>query len=414
VKHKKRRLRSRRNTAHSSCVTVSPPSREEETAGVQHVGENEVYTAIAYAGDSKECVKLPKRAPILLINSKTYGTLRCLMDKFPHTEWGMYLLGNVDEDGDGICSSHLIPRQRVSTASVLPDSSVDGVVCWLHSHHGMGAWHSGTDREHANYPFIATVSLQQGKFDISSKKRIMLPCCNKYVLVDTDVQYYFSDVEEENVADENITTPAPATVTPSGQMTFAGPYTYYNNSVPKDSHLYHPVGHPCKFGIAEKSEGCQWRCRAATKNYYKESKQHIFCDEQRAKAIATDKANTSPTITFPHSSSTPAPRESETEVETKPFAPACREGLAIYAINGEKVVAVRSGDICPAKGYACQLSCRHAISGRTIEQGANVIFCVRKAEARRQAALEEIYAERAEEPSSADDFRAPDLPVESD
>lgn len=414
MKHKRRKLRGRRGTAHSSCVAVNPPSVEEEAGCVQHVGENEVYTAIAYAGDTKECVKLPKRAPILLINSKTYGTLRCLMDKFPHTEWGMYLLGNVDEDGDGICSSHLIPRQSVSTASVLPDSSVDSVVCWLHSHHGMGAWHSGTDREHANYPFIATVSLQQGKFDISSKKRVMLPCCNKYVLVDADVQYYFSDVEEENIADENISTPAPTpvAVAPSGQMTFAGPYTYYNNTVPKDAHLYHPVGHPCKFGIAEKAEGCQWRCHAATKNYYKDGKQQIFCDEQRAKAqLQTSKPN-APTATYPPSS-TSAPREPETEDKTKPFAPACREGLAIYAINGEGVVAVKAGAICPAKGYACQLNCRHAVSSRIIEQGVHVVFCVRKAKERRQAALDEIYAEREAEPTPAGNL-FPDFPVESD
>jgi hypothetical protein len=406
---KKRKFR-RRTTAHSSCVAVTPPT---EDMHVQHVGEDEVYTAIEYAGDKRECVKLPERAPILMINSTTYGVLRCLMDKFPHSEWGMYLRGYIDEDGDGVCSSHVIPKQRVTGASVLPDSTVDDVVCWLHSHHTMGAWHSGTDREYANYPFIATVSLQQGKFDISAKKRITLPCCNKYVLVDTNVQFYFSDAEEENIAEENIKSPPPV-VTSGGQL-YLPDYQYQTLSEePEDANKYHPVGHPCKFGVAEKQEGCRWRCRAAVKNFYKDKTQHILCDEQRARALAEAKAretasrkSTSPEIhplamTYPPNSAS-ASRESETEEErneTKPFAPACREALAIYSLNGEKVVAVVAGTVCPAKGYACQISCRHAISCRRIEQGINVVFCVRKAEARRQAALEEIYAENPVEPET--------------
>jgi hypothetical protein len=317
----------------------------------------------------------------------------------------MYLIGHVDDDGDGICTSHQIPKQRVTGASVLPDSNVDNVVCWLHSHHGMGAWHSGTDREHANYPFIATVSLQQGKFDISAKKRFMLPCCQKYMLIDTNVQFFMSDNEEEAVAERNINDRI--AVAPGGQITIGYPqhelgtnWGYiYHDTIPKDKDKFNKEGAKCRFGLEK--DGCRWQCRAATRKYHDNGSDFFFCDEARASSIAAEKTKSSTSILLHPPVPMSSGRESEQEAEridnfpNRPFADAAldTEALAVLSIANKPVVPVEVGEVCQAKGYSCHIGCRHALMTKTLKSGMNVVFCTRKAEERRNEALQIAYAE---------------------
>ena len=403
---KRRRTRGRK-VAHSSCVIVNPPSQT-----VTQSPTEEVYDGLLYAGESHNCVKIPATKPILMIDSETFGILRCLADKYPNSEWGVYLIGEVDKDGDGICSSHLIPKQHATSGSVLPDSNVDNVVCWLHSHHGMGAWHSGTDRQYANYPFIATVSLQQGKFDISAKKRFVVPCCNKYILIDTDVQFYFADAEEETVAETNILhqaqLPAVSAIPTAAavdafdddwhQRMFGGDgvhNVYHGTNVPSDPERYHPVGTKCELGLEE--DGCKWACHFATRNYYKNGKQHIYCDKERAQARVNHPVSQQG---WPHGLPQPmGARESETERKRwdkhpdRNFAAATKnkEALSIVAIGGTEIVAVDEGTACPAKGINCYISCPDAVSCRPVRTGERVVLCSRKAKERRNAAIEAVY-----------------------
>jgi len=401
-----KKQRRRRRVARSNCMVVNPPSQTIVPSPTE-----EVYDGLLYAGESHNCVKIPATKPILMIDSGTFGVLRCLADKYPNSEWGVYLIGEIDKDGDGICSSHLIPKQHTTGGSVLPDSDVDNVVCWLHSHHGMGAWHSGTDRQYANYPFIATVSLQQGKFDISAKKRFLFPCCNKYILVDTDIQFYFTNEEEEITAETNILRQkAPQTVIdyPSiaatdvdwEQISGSG-YVSHGNIVPANSKKYHPIGTKCEFGLEE--NGCKWVCHFAVKNYYKDGKQQIFCDRERAQARTSH-----PIAQQGRFLGSPQPmnaRESETESKRfdkypdRPVADATknRDGLAIVSLGINWVVAVDEGTPCPVMGHACTVTCRNAISITPMCNSKRMVLCVKNAEERRTAALATFHENTTKE-----------------
>ena len=75
-----------------------------------------------------------------------------LMDKFTHTEWLAYLIGNINDDVVYI-DDIVIPKQEVTTVNVFVDSD-NGIgvetIGVIHSHHDMGNEFSHTDDEFIN------------------------------------------------------------------------------------------------------------------------------------------------------------------------------------------------------------------------------------------------------------------------
>jgi len=92
-----------------------------------------------------------------------------LMKKFSGKEWG----GVCDVDKKGILGNFRIPEQEITTTSVefKEDIKCD---CYIHSHHKMGAFHSGQDdKEFRN---LTNLSIVISDNDICGSYRTKLPC----------------------------------------------------------------------------------------------------------------------------------------------------------------------------------------------------------------------------------------------
>ncbi len=98
-----------------------------------------------------------------------------------YTEW-LYLSNQVGEKEwagvftikDGTVADFKIPEQEISSASVefKEELGGNGIV---HSHHGMGAFHSGQDERHCRNLYDYSIVVSNGKGYVASK-RIELPC----------------------------------------------------------------------------------------------------------------------------------------------------------------------------------------------------------------------------------------------
>lgn len=97
-------------------------------------------------------------------------------------EWGVYLVGAVDEDGDAVITDIEIPEQQVSAAQyrVVTPTTNPEAIGMIHSHVSMGAFMSSDDNERANYPLYGTISKAGGGekvgVEITMKLRVDLPC----------------------------------------------------------------------------------------------------------------------------------------------------------------------------------------------------------------------------------------------
>jgi len=106
--------------------------------------------------------------------------LKLLMEEFTDKEWMGYLVGlQYDE---GICVTDLVipphEESNYSSAEAEPFNIPDDCVGVIHSHHKMGAFHSGTDHDHvdSNFPCSITVAVSGGKLEFSTVAVIHTPC----------------------------------------------------------------------------------------------------------------------------------------------------------------------------------------------------------------------------------------------
>jgi hypothetical protein len=104
----------------------------------------------------KEC----KVKPLVKIPWAMYCTWVFLAKKFK-TEWFIYLKGTFDAArNEWTITEGYIPRQRVNQAHVDIDSSevLPDTIGTIHSHNVMGAFFSGEDRAHFNWPVEMVVN----------------------------------------------------------------------------------------------------------------------------------------------------------------------------------------------------------------------------------------------------------------
>jgi proteasome lid subunit RPN8/RPN11 len=107
-----------------------------------------------------------------------------LMDEFQRMEWLGYLVGTI-KGTKHFVEDMIIPEQEVTTASVtVLGSPPEMCIGTVHSHHTMGAFTSGTDKEHlvGNHPVCMVVSDSKTIATV----RLETPC-GRLVAVDATV-----------------------------------------------------------------------------------------------------------------------------------------------------------------------------------------------------------------------------------
>jgi proteasome lid subunit RPN8/RPN11 len=111
-----------------------------------------------------ECETCPEIVLKIRFLQSKWQDLQTLMKRMNEKEYAAYLLGYIQEDGIPYVTDYYIPEQEVSACEadisevVIPEELQDLRLGWLHSHHGMGAFHSGRDEMSMNYPLNVVIS----------------------------------------------------------------------------------------------------------------------------------------------------------------------------------------------------------------------------------------------------------------
>jgi proteasome lid subunit RPN8/RPN11 len=118
------------------------------------------------------------------------GELLGTLLREPSQEWAVWLVGTRSENGlDVVVDGAKVPTQRRSVGNVvIPQMEIPSeVVGVLHSHHGMGAFFSGTDNQEFNTRYALSIVISS-KYDQNEKPatwfgfrykaegRVLLPC----------------------------------------------------------------------------------------------------------------------------------------------------------------------------------------------------------------------------------------------
>lgn len=121
------------------------------------------------------CSKAPN--PDILFDSRLWQSIVGLCERF-NTEWMAYLIGDKRQDGDYAIEKLSFPEQTAGGAHVKREPDADfrppeRTVGVIHSHVGMQAFFSATDKAHANWPVEIVVN-RKGEYEVST--RVELPC----------------------------------------------------------------------------------------------------------------------------------------------------------------------------------------------------------------------------------------------
>ena len=106
--------------------------------------------------------------------------IELLMKEYPHQEWMAYLVGEKKENSYRVKDIAVPPHAYAGagSAEAEPFSQPEGCVGVIHSHHGMGAFHSGTDHNHVdrNYPISVTVARKARELEWDVATFAVTPC----------------------------------------------------------------------------------------------------------------------------------------------------------------------------------------------------------------------------------------------
>lgn len=133
--------------------------------------------------------------PTVYIELKPRHKIELLMGKYPSQEWIGYLVGRISEKtGNYFIEDLVIPPHKEAVSAMAeaePFHIPDRCVGIIHSHHSMGAFHSGTDKDYVDKNFPISVVVANGKgqgfeFDTVSYHTTE---CGKSVLLAGTVKY---------------------------------------------------------------------------------------------------------------------------------------------------------------------------------------------------------------------------------
>lgn len=139
------------------------------------------------------------KEPTILLSLRAKYKIKLLMAEYTSKEWIGYLQGEEYDDGDILVSDLLIPPHEESSyteAVAEPFNQPGDCIGVIHSHHGMRAFHSGTDQSHVdrNFPISITVaretgtSASEGKLEFDAVSSKTTPC-GKFLMVKATVMY---------------------------------------------------------------------------------------------------------------------------------------------------------------------------------------------------------------------------------
>jgi hypothetical protein len=119
--------------------------------------------------------------------------IELLMEEYPHQEWFAYLVGKTTDRGNiSVGDISVPPHKEASTASaeIEPFHTPGNCVGVIHSHHSMGAFHSGTDDSYVdrNYPISITVAKKTQALEFDAISYNTTPC-GKPMLTKISVKY---------------------------------------------------------------------------------------------------------------------------------------------------------------------------------------------------------------------------------
>ena len=129
------------------------------------------------------------KAPDIFIEPIPADKIRLLMEAYPHTEWVGYLVGQVNKDSGDIFVEDIVipPHEEANGASCLAEPfHVPRVGCVgvIHSHHSMGAFHSGQD-DHTvdrNFPISITIAKKSTNLEYDAISHVTTPCGKRSLL----------------------------------------------------------------------------------------------------------------------------------------------------------------------------------------------------------------------------------------
>lgn len=124
--------------------------------------EVKAYNECGYCTDPRNRIELS-------VPWETYSEWLYLSNQMGDKEWaGIFTVR------DGVITDFKIPKQEVSSTSAefKEELGGNGIV---HSHHGMGAFHSGQDDRHCRNLYDYSIVMSNSKGYVASK-RIELPC----------------------------------------------------------------------------------------------------------------------------------------------------------------------------------------------------------------------------------------------
>uniref|UniRef100_A0A6M3KBB0 Putative prokaryotic JAB domain contining protein n=1 Tax=viral metagenome TaxID=1070528 RepID=A0A6M3KBB0_9ZZZZ len=132
--------------------------------------------------------------PVVYIESTPRAKIELLMKEYPHQEWLAYLTGRISEKENIFVEDISIPPHKEASgasAEAEPFHTPENCVGFIHSHHTMGAFHSGIDQSHVdkNYPVSITVAKNGGNELVYDGVSYTQTPCGKDTTLKATVKY---------------------------------------------------------------------------------------------------------------------------------------------------------------------------------------------------------------------------------
>ena len=133
------------------------------------------------------------KSPTVYIEPIPRQKIQLLMSEYTHQEWLAYLKGRISEKDNIFVEDILVPPHAEASggsAEAEPFHIPKDCVGIIHSHHGMGAFHSGTDQSYVdkNFPVSITVARGNGDLTFDAVSYTQTPC-GKGTTLKSSVKY---------------------------------------------------------------------------------------------------------------------------------------------------------------------------------------------------------------------------------
>ena len=121
------------------------------------------------------------KAPIVYLEPLARQKIEVLIDAYPHQEWLGYLVGNIPDKESIFVEDLVIPPHKESSGCLVeaePFYIPKNCIGIIHSHHSMGAFHSGIDQSYVdrNFPVSITVAKKAGSLEYDAVCYEVTPC----------------------------------------------------------------------------------------------------------------------------------------------------------------------------------------------------------------------------------------------